>query len=504
MPRALFSLWDKTGSLAFASELHALGWELVASGGTAQALADGGVPVIPVTEITGEQEMFDGRVKTLHPAIHAALLARSTREDRQELARRGWSPIDLVAVNLYPFEEIAADPKADVEQVVENIDIGGVTLLRAGAKNFARVTVLCDPQDYALALDLVEALEFRKRMAIKAFQRTADYEAAIAMYFSSLGNRPAPLRINVHPVLPLRYGENPHQRATFYSPFPDGSFMGGNLLHGKPLSYNNLLDLDAACRTVALFPEPTVAVIKHTSPCGLATSPELEQAVALAIAGDPVSAFGSVIGCNQEVDEAFLEGMGDLFVECLIAPGFTEQARARLEKRENIRLLEIPGDRPLEKHELRSALGGLLWQTRDEGDPPDAPPWRVVTERAPSEEELNGMRFSWKACQGVKSNAIVLARSRAETRFIVGVGGGQPNRVDCVRIAGERAGENAKGSVMASDAFFPFPDGVEVAASLGVTAVVQPGGSIRDEAVIQAAQENGIAMVFTGVRHFRH
>jgi len=504
MSTALFSVYDKTGLLEFAGRLHSAGWELLASGGTARALADAGLPVQTVETVTGEPEMLEGRVKTLHPAIHAGLLARDTDEDRAALAARGWLPIDLIAVNLYPFEEFIARPNVDMDTAIENIDIGGVALLRAAAKNHARVTVLCDPADYERALHPSDTAAFRLRMAHKAFARTAAYDAAIESYFALQSSEPAPLRLTYYTVSQLRYGENPHQDAVFYSPELDGSPLGGELLQGKPISYNNMLDLDAAWRAVASFAEPAVVVVKHNSPCGIASMPSVAKALALAVECDPISAFGSVIACNREVEAAFVDQLGDLFVECIVAPGFASEARAQLAARKNLRLLQMAATSLVEKYELRSIVGGLLRQDVDVGDPPDAPDWQVVSAREPTPAELSALQFAWRACQFVKSNAITLAQSEGEGCFTVGIGGGQPNRVDCVQIAGERAGEQARGAVLASDAFFPFPDGVTNAAELGITAVVQPGGSIRDEAIIAAADAAGLAMVFTGVRHFRH
>lgn len=501
---ALLSVWDKTGLVDFARRLDAEGWRLVASGGTARALQSAGMTVTPVEQLTGEPEMLGGRVKTLHPAIHAGLLARDSATDRAALADRGWSPIDLVVVNLYPFEDVIADPQTTLEKAIEHIDIGGVTLLRAAAKNHSRVTVLSDPADYPEDLSLLEDPRYRAQMAHKAFARTARYDAAIQAYFAALTGESEPLCLTLYPALPLRYGENPHQKAVFYAPAPDGAPLHARLLQGKPLSYNNLLDLDGAWGAVARFSQPTVVVVKHVSPCGIASAPRLEDAVAPAIASDPVSAFGSVIAANREVTAEFVEKLGDLFVECIVAPGFSAEARQRLAKRKNLRLLEASLDAPLATAELRTVEGGYLWQQRDLGDPPDAPPWKVVTRRMPTEAEMRALEFAWKAVQPSKSNAVLLARVEGERAFTVGIGSGQPNRVDCVRIAGERAGARATGSVLASDAFFPFPDGIQAAAALGVTAVVQPGGSIRDEQVIAAADELGLAMVFTGVRHFRH
>ena len=341
-------------------------------------------------------------------------------------------------------------------------------------------------------------------MAHKAFARTAAYDAAIESYLASQRGEPEPLRLTYYPVSELRYGENPHQEAVFFSPELDGSPMGGELLQGKPISYNNLLDLDAAWRAVTSFAEPAVVVVKHNSPSGIASVPNVAEALALAVECDPISAFGSVIACNREVEAAFVTQLGDLFVECIVAPGFTSEARAQLAARKNLRLLQMPATALVENYELRSIVGGLLRQEVDLGDPPDSPDWQVVSAREPTPAELSDLHFAWRACQFVKSNAITLAQSEGESRFTVGIGGGQPNRVDCVHIAGERAGEQASGAVLASDAFFPFPDGVTDAAELGITAIVQPGGSIRDEVVIAAADAAGLAMVFVGVRHFRH
>ncbi len=504
MRAALLSVWDKTNLAEFAAKLHAAGWRLIASGGTARTLAEAGLPVTPVAELTGEPEMLGGRVKTLHPAVHAGLLARDTEADRAALAARGWAPIDLLVVNLYPFEEVVSKPDARLEEAIEHIDIGGVALLRAAGKNYTRVTVLSDPEDYPVDLELLDRPDFRLRMAHKAFAYTARYDGAIQAYLGQLSGAPEPLRLTLYPVQGLRYGENPHQQATYYSPRPDGTPLGGELLQGKPLSYNNLLDLDAAWRAALAFDEPAVVVVKHNSPCGVATAPSPELAVGPAIACDPVSAFGSVIASNREVDAAFVDEMGELFVECVLAPGFTQQALARFAQRKDLRVLRVPTDGGTERYELRSVAGGFLRQTIDQGDPPDAAAWRVVTRRQPTGAEMADLQFAWKACQSVKSNAVLLAGSEDQVRFTVGIGGGQPNRVDCVRIAGERAGERAVGAVLASDAFFPFPDGVQAAAALGVRAVVQPGGALRDEQVIAAANANGLAMVFTGVRHFRH
>jgi phosphoribosylaminoimidazolecarboxamide formyltransferase/IMP cyclohydrolase len=504
MPRALISVWEKMGIVEFARDLQKRGWDLIASGGTARVLVEAGLSVLPVSEITGEPEMLNGRVKTLHPAIHAALLSRDTETDLAELKAHGWEPIDLVVVNLYPFEKVFADPESTLESIIENIDIGGVALLRAAAKNYARVTVICDPQDYQYTVDHHREELFRLRMAKKAFILTAAYDAAIESFFSKLQDEEEPLRLAYYPSSELRYGENPHQEATFFSSVPEGKPLGGDLLQGKALSYNNLLDLDAAWRAVIAFSKPAVVVMKHTSPCGVAVAPEANQAIAPAIASDPVSAFGSVIACNRTIDEGFVSAMGDLFVECIVAPGFSSSALEKFQKKQNLRLFQMPSMELEERVEFRSVLGGLLRQSMDFGDPSGRTEWRVVTRRQPSDSEVEALRFAWVACQHVKSNAIVIARGEVQRAFTVGIGGGQPSRVDSVRIAGQKAGDKAVGAVLASDAFFPFPDGVEVAAALGVTAIVQPGGAIRDEAVIRTADAEGLTMIFTGVRHFRH
>jgi len=504
VPTALFSVWDKTGLVDLATALNDRGWQFLASGGTARILAEADLPVRAVSSLTGEPEMLGGRVKTLHPAVHAGLLARDIPEDRAALKARDWEPIDLVAVNLYPFEAIAGQAGSTQEQALEMIDIGGVALLRAAAKNFERVTVLSDPADYGEALDPSDPEAFRRRMAHKAFARTAAYDAAIEAYLGQLSGASTPLRLSAYPSLELRYGENPHQQATYYSLTPGGGPLGGELLQGKALSYTNLLDLDAAWQAVNRFSEAAVVVVKHTSPCGIASSSDLSMALRKAIASDPVSAFGSVIACSRPVDGGFVHALNELFVECLIAPEFSGQARRLLKARPNLRLLKVPGGDSSDEFELRSVSGGLLRQSLDRGDPSGGASWRVVTQRQPTDQERTDMEFAWLACQPVKSNAIVLARSEGPLRFTVGIGAGQPNRVDSVRIAGRRAGERATGAVLASDGFFPFPDGVEAAAELGVTAIAQPGGSQRDQAVIEAADAAGLAMVLTGARHFRH
>ncbi|MDR7578979.1 MAG: bifunctional phosphoribosylaminoimidazolecarboxamide formyltransferase/IMP cyclohydrolase [Armatimonadota bacterium] len=504
--RAILSVTDKTGIVEFAAGLRELGWELVSTGGTARALAEAGLPVIPVQELTGFPELLAGRVKTLHPAVHAAVLARSQPEDLQELGRFGIEPVDLVACNLYRFEQ-AACADLDWEQLVEHVDIGGVTLIRAAAKNAARVTVLTDPAQYPEALALLRQrgevpLEVRRRWAAQAFLHTAYYDAVIAQVLAS--------RAGVEPfgdrmvrawrkVRDLRYGENPHQRAAVYrEPLAAADSLAAcEPLGGKELSYNNLLDAGAAWALACEFAEPAAVVVKHTNPCGCAAAATLGEAVEGALRGDPVSAFGGIVATNRPVDRDSAARLQDVFLEVVVAPGFEPEALEVLRRKRNLRLLtaEPGGPGP----EIRTIPGGVLVQE------PDRVTWdpqqlRVVTTRQPTEEEWRDLAFAWTVCKHTKSNAIVLARGRE----VVGVGAGQMSRVDSVRMAVWKAKDRARGAVLASDAFFPFPDGVEEAARAGVVAIVQPGGSVRDPEVVAAAERAGCAMVFTGVRHFRH
>ncbi len=518
MPQALLSVHDKTGLVEFARGLESLSWTLIASGGTARTLRENQIPVTEVADYTHSPEILGGRVKTLHPAIHGGLLARSTQADLAELINLGWDYIDLVAVNLYPFEQTIAQPNAMLEEAIENIDIGGVTLIRAAAKNYHRVTLLCEPADYSATLEELRAgsisKQTREKFALKGFALTSHYDTAIFDYLSktsvsadSLSARPSALdsslSITAYPIQKLRYGENPHQSAALYSFTPNGTPFGGTVLQGKELSYNNLLDLDAAWRAVVSFDETSIVIVKHLSPCGIASAPNLTDAFRAALASDPISAFGGVIASNREFDDVTAQALGDLFVECIIAPSFTTRAREILSKRKNCRLVEMPNLEIEPRYELRTITRGILKQDVDFGDPTGTE-WQVVSKRQPTADELRALRFAWKACQHVKSNSIVFARALPEGAATVGIGGGQPNRVDCVKIAAERAGEKSRGAVMASDAFFPFPDSVELAAGAGITAIVHPGGSVRDADAIAAADANNIAMLTTGVRHFRH
>jgi phosphoribosylaminoimidazolecarboxamide formyltransferase/IMP cyclohydrolase len=501
MPKAILSVHDKTGLVEFARGLQAMNWTLIASGGTAKLLRDNRIPVTEVAEYTGSPEILGGRVKTLHPAIHGGLLARGTESDLAELKKLGWDAIDLVACNLYPFRETIAKPGTTWQEAIENIDIGGVTLIRAAAKNHERVTLCSDPADYPAVLAELRAGPVgeatRRRLAAKGFALTAEYDAAIHAY---LAGDEAPFRVTAYPQQKLRYGENPHQTATIYTYRPGAGPLGGKVLQGKELSYTNLLDLDAAWRAAVGFERTTVVIVKHVSPCGIASAEKLPDAFRGALASDPVSAYGGIVAANRPIDEATVRAMGDLFIECIIAPGYSPAARDLLAKRKNCRLLEMPDTAIEPEFEFRSVNRGLLLQASDFGDPAGAPDWKAVSKRQPTNDELRDLHFAWKACQFVRSNAIVFAHSEAT----VGIGGGQPNRVDCVRIAAQRAGEKAQGAVMASDAFFPFPDSVQVAAEAGITAAVHPGGSVRDGEAITAADAAGMAMVVTGFRHFRH
>lgn len=511
MPRALLSVYDKSGLVELARGLTALGWELIASGGTAHILDGAGLNVKTVGQVTGAPEMLNGRVKTLHPILHGAILARDRDEDYAELSAYGITPIDLVVCNLYPFREAIHRPNISLAEALEQIDIGGVALLRAAAKNFPRVAVVCDPNDYqsvfaALKLGTLDE-HARRALAVKAFAHTRDYDTAIHSYLAGEAEGglvvDERLTLSLELVETLRYGENPHQQGAFYAP-PGVGMLGGTLLGGnKQLSYNNLLDLDAAWRALELFEQPSVVIVKHLNPCGIASAASADVAFSLALASDPVSAFGGVIALNQVADAAFVEAMGDLFVEAIAAPHFTPEALDLLQRRrKNCRLLRV--DRlPQTPFELRSVRGGMLVQTVDRGDPAEAM-WRVVSRRAPTDSEYAALRFAWQACQAVKSNAIVLARALPEGFATVGIGGGLPSRVDAAKLAVEKAGARANGAVMASDAFFPFSDGLEVGTAAGVTAIIASGGSVRDEEVIAAADAANAALIFTGVRHFRH
>ncbi len=512
MPRALISVSDKTGLIEFARELNSLGWELVASGGTGAALQAGGLPVTSVESLTGQGELLGGRVKTLHPAIHSGILARDSHADLSELAAHGYAPISLVVCNLYPFRETVAAVDVALGNAIEQIDIGGVTLLRAAAKNFVRVTVLCDTDDYgqvsaALKSDGAISSQLRRELAVKAFAHCRDYDTAIHAWLadsdipqSADQAVPDSISIGLQRSHDLRYGENPHQAAAYYSRDENETPLGAQQLGGKQLSYNNILDVDAAWRAASSFDEPTAVIVKHLNPTGIASAGTIAEAFPMALASDPLSAFGGIIACNRKVDVELVGALGTLFIEGLVAPGFSEEAIQLLRKRRvNCRLLRMPRQFDAAGYELRSVMGGLLLQRSDYGDP-SGTQLTAVTRRAPGDDELAALRFAWRAAQHVKSNAIVLARCQRT----VGIGGGLPSRVDAAELAISKAGAEAKDAALASDAFFPFPDSIERAAQAGVRSIIQPGGSIRDAQVIEAADRYDIAMVFTSTRHFRH
>jgi len=515
-PRALLSVSDKTGLVELARGLAERGFELVSTGGTARTIREAGVAVTDVAEVTGAAEMLDGRVKTLHPRIHGGVLADlHDPAHRQQLAEQGIEPFSVVVVNLYRFEEAAARGDLADDELIEEIDIGGPTLLRAAAKNHASVAIVTDPADYETLLAEIDAhgkvpLEMRRRLALKAFRRTAAYDAAIV---SELAGRwtpeertPEVLPLSLRRSLELRYGENPHQEAALYAlvgAHPDvGPFVDGAApLQGKPLSYNNLLDASAAAAAARDLVGPAVVIIKHGNPCGAAEADDLPTAWDRALAADPVSAFGGVVAVRGKVDRDLAQRLTQLFLEVVIAAGFDAAAREVLAGKPELRLLE---DRtitrpPRPSLEARAAGGGVLLSTADVL-PDDIAVWRGVSAREPSDRELHDLAFAWRVVRHVKSNAIVLARDGA----VVGVGAGQTNRVQSARLAVEQAGDKARGAVCASDAFFPFADGVEVCLAAGVSAVVEPGGSRNDEAVIAAVDAAGAAMLFTGRRHFRH
>ncbi len=509
--RALISVYDKTGVVEFARAIAGAGFELVSTGGTHRTLSEeGGLPVRQVADVTGSPEILEGRVKTLHPVVHAGILARRDSADHvAELAEHGIETIDLVAVNLYPFVSTVSNPDVTLDDALENIDIGGPTMLRAAAKNFPSVVVVVDPADYfwvaeRLAGDSLNTEE-RRGLAAKAFHHVSQYDTAVTGYLNQSGQAddslPDALALSFTKVAGLRYGENPHQQGALYVPSQQssGGIARAEQLHGRELSFNNLMDADAAWRVVCDFDRPTVSVIKHTNPCGLSSHQDQAEAYRRAYEGDSVSAFGGIVGFNRTVTAEAAEAMGPVFYEVVVAPGYSPEALAILQRKRNLRILQVRQGTEDQPYDVRPLTGGMLVQTPDTlaEDPAE---WKAVTERVPTAAELEDLGFAWTAAKHIKSNAIVFAKDRT----LVGMGAGQPNRVVSVHLSGRAAGEKSKGSVLASDAFFPFPDNIELAAEAGVTAIVQPGGSIRDDEVIEAANKHGLAMVFTGVRHFRH
>lgn len=512
MPRVLLSVYDKVGLLPFASVLAGLGWDLVASGSTESVLRAGGLSVTSVERLVGMSGIWSDRVGLLHPAIVGGVMARDTSDDLDALRDAGFGPINMLVCNVFPFQEVVGEFGVSVQDAVDKVDVVSVALLRAAAKNFLSVVTVSESIDYAKISAELKAsgqveLATRRKLAVKAFALTRDYDTAVHAFLSqdavqslSASTLPQHLSIGMQQIETLRYGENPHQTAAYYSRLSNTGPLGGTVLGGKQLSYNNILDLDAAWRAVSSFTDPTVVIVKHLNPTGIASGASITKAYPKALASDPVSAYGGVLAVNQMVDDEFIEALGTLFIEAIAAPGFTPSAQTMLaNNRKNCRLLQLTQRFSGHDFEIRTVHNGLLVQSTDMGDP-DGTSLNVATNRQPTPEELTALQFAWKVVQHVRSNAIVLAAQDTT----IGIGGGLSSRVDAVQLAVAKAGENAKGAVMASDAYFPFTDGLDVAIKAGVTAVIQPGGSIRDKTVIEAANNANVAMVFTGTRHFRH
>lgn len=509
--RALISVSNKAGVVLLARELQEMGVEIVSTGGTEKRLLEEGVKVIPISDITGFVEMLDGRVKTLHPFIHGAILADRTKpEHLRELEKMGITPIDLVVVNLYPFAETIADPDSILADAVEQIDIGGVALIRASAKNFHSVAIVTDPSRYSgLLLEMRKnggevSSETRQAMAAEAFRHTSDYDNAINSYLARQFNDfPSQLSLSFRKADELRYGENPHQRAAFYKEVgaSSDSLANAEKLHGKALSFNNMLDLDASWALVREFEEPAAAVIKHNTPCGAAVAATVAEAYTLAFDSDPLSAFGGIVAFNREVDEDCARRIVAVFQEAVIAPSYTEAALGILSGKADLRImrLPIPPAAPLGDKDFKHIEGGLLVQDCDRSQE-TRKDFELVTSRKPTEKEWQDLLFAWKVAKHVRSNAIVLAKDRVT----VGIGAGQLSRVEAVWVALHKAGDKAAGCVLGSDAFFPFPDALEAAAQAGVTCFAEPGGSMKDQTVKETAEKLGVSLVFTGFRHFRH
>ncbi len=503
--RVLISVSDKTGIQEFASFLQKRGVEILSTGGTAAKLREHGIPVIEVADYTGSPEIFGGRVKTLHPRIHGGILYLRGNEEHEEAAgENDILPIDLVVVNLYPFEKTVRSPDVTQEEAIENIDIGGPGMLRAAAKNYEHVTAVIDPSDYPLVQAEIEnegntTMETRKHLAAKVFSKTAQYDGEVARYFSADF-----FAVAVEKVQDLRYGENPHQSATFYqmaNPFAP-SLATAEILQGKELSYNNILDANAALSLILEFADgkPAACIIKHLNPCGAASSKTLHKAFENAYSGDPMSAFGGIVALNGEVDGKLATRLSEVFLEVILAPIFSAEARKILSKKQNLRLLEVGKlRRPLREKDVRSVLGGFLVQDLDVREI-HASDLEQATKKKPTPKQIEELLFAWKICRHVKSNAILIAQDKTA----IGIGAGQMSRVDSVEIALKKAGKRIKNAVAASDAYFPFPDGVEFLGKAGIKAIIQPGGSIRDSEVIAKCDELGIAMVFTKIRAFRH
>lgn len=510
MKRALISVFDKTNVVEFAKELTEMGWEIISTGGTSAKFKAEGIPVMDVSDLTKFPECFDGRLKTIHPHVEGGILAiRNNEIHQKQMVELGIDPIDIVVCNLYPFKQTVLNPDSTHEDIVENIDIGGPTMLRAAAKNYNFVSVITDPEDYSKVIEELKesgetSKETKEYLAAKVFEHTAHYDALISGYFNKKLNVKSPktLTLTYEKKQDLRYGENPHQNAAFYTQIQEteGTLTAANKIHGKELSYNNIGDTDGALETLKEFEEPTIVAAKHANPCGIGSAETLAEAFQKAYDADPVSIFGGIVAANREIDKATAEIMSGIFLEVIVAPSFSKEALEVLTKKKNLRLLELPEILKSDYTAMkgRTVLGGLLIQDQDQkliGEE-----LKVVTKRQPSEKEMEDLMFAWKTVKHAKSNGIALAKDKTTT----GVGPGQVSRIWALENAIRQGAERIQGSVMASDAFFPFSDCVEAAHKAGVTAIIQPGGSIRDEDSIKAADEFGIAMVFTGMRHFKH
>jgi len=512
--RVLISVFNKTGIVAFAKTLKQLDVEIISTGGTAELLVENGISCLKVSDITGAAEMLDGRVKTLHPAIHGAILAkRDEPEHIQQLEKKGLKPIDMVVINLYPFEEVSSKPDVSLDEALENIDIGGPTMIRAAAKNYPFVAVVTSPDQYSFIIEELTQtggklnLETRKKLATEAFRCTHRYDGLITEYLQGTDTKeeyPDNIMLTFKKIKKLRYGENPHQTAAFYSESANGKGITNLIqLHGKELSFNNLLDLDSVVKMVTIFEEPCSVIIKHSNPCGVAIGDTIFSAFGKALATDPVSAFGGIFGFNRKLDLKTAEELRKIFIEVIIAPDYEPEAFQLLSKKKNLRLLKLNiGQKIVAGYDYKRVAGGLLVQSQDIKGVNDIE-IKPVTQRPPTEEEWAGLKFAWKIVKWVKSNAVIYCLKDRT----IGIGAGQMSRVDSSMFAiqkAERSGLPLKGTVVASDAFFPFRDGIDVAAEAGATAIIQPGGSVRDDEVIEAANEQNMAMIFTGIRHFRH
>ena len=505
--RALISVYDKSGLVEFARVLHDAGVTLVSTGGTYKLLADtAGIPVNKVSEISNFPEILDGRVKTLHPKIHGGILARrDNQSDMDELRDHNILPFDILINNLYPFQEVVRKPRVTLERALDNIDVGGPSMIRAAAKNFPWVVVIVDPLDYSWVSDRLVSgqlnLKDRQELAMKAFRHLLDYDSSIASYLNDTKSPPTKFSLAASKISDLRYGENPHQTAALYTYEPPAGIgiPAAELLHGKPLSFNNILDADSAWKIVNDFPNKAAVIVKHTNPCGLALKDDQTESYISAYQGDPISAFGGIVGFNSLVTLDTVKAMKGVFFEVVVAPHYDSDALSMLKKRKNLRILRVPGGKNSTWPDVRTISGGILVQDSDDlQDDPNE--WNVVTKRAPTVSEMEDLIFGWKTVRHVKSNGIVLVRDRV----LLGIGTGQPNRVNSVFLAIQAAGKMSIGSALASDAFFPFSDNVEAASRAGVTSIIQPGGSIRDEEAIEIANKHDLAMIFTGVRHFKH